>query len=42
MYLPTSVVFITGVVDAGDDYIVASGEADLVCRITHNPKDPFA
>lgn len=37
MYL-RDVVFTTGVVDAGDVYIVASGEADLACRITHIPK----
>lgn len=42
MYLPTSVVFSTGLVDAGDHYIVASGEADLACRITHLPKRLFA
>ena len=28
--------------DAGDHYIVASGEADLACRITHMPKALFA
>ena len=38
MYL-RDVVFTTGVVDAGAHYIVASGEADLACRITHIPKD---
>jgi predicted GH43/DUF377 family glycosyl hydrolase len=42
MYLPTPVVFTTGVADAGDRYIVASGEADLACRITHMPKALFA
>lgn len=42
MYLPTPVVFSTGLVDAGDSYIVASGEADLACRITHLPKSLFA
>lgn len=42
MYLPTPVVFSTGLVDAGDRYIVASGEADLACRITHLPKGAFA
>jgi predicted GH43/DUF377 family glycosyl hydrolase len=42
MYLPTSVVFTTGIVDAGDHYIVASGEADLACRITHIPKKRFS
>jgi predicted GH43/DUF377 family glycosyl hydrolase len=38
------IVFTTGIVDAGDHYIVASGEADLACRITHIPKDsaPFS
>jgi beta-1,2-mannobiose phosphorylase / 1,2-beta-oligomannan phosphorylase len=42
MYLPTPVVFTTGAADAGDHYIVASGEADLACRITHMPKALFA
>ena len=37
MYLDR-VVFTTGLVDAGDHWIVASGEADLACRITHVPK----
>jgi predicted GH43/DUF377 family glycosyl hydrolase len=36
------VVFTTGIVDAGDHYVVASGEADLACRITHIPKATFA
>ncbi len=40
MYLH-HVVFTTGIVDAGDHFIVASGEADLACRITHIPKDAF-
>ena len=35
------VVFTTGIVDAGDHFIVASGEADLACRITHVPKTAF-
>lgn len=35
------VVFTTGIVDAGDHYIVSSGEADLACRITHVPKTVF-
>jgi predicted GH43/DUF377 family glycosyl hydrolase len=35
------VVFTTGVADAGDHYVVASGEADLACRITHIPKSTF-
>ncbi|HYF35095.1 MAG TPA: hypothetical protein VD994_07405, partial [Prosthecobacter sp.] len=40
MYL-ADVVFTTGVADAGDHYVVASGEADLACRITHVPKSAF-
>jgi predicted GH43/DUF377 family glycosyl hydrolase len=40
MYLD-HVVFTTGIVDAGDHYVVASGEADLACRITHVPKAAF-
>jgi beta-1,2-mannobiose phosphorylase / 1,2-beta-oligomannan phosphorylase len=36
------VVFTTGIADAGDHYILASGEADLACRITHVPKSAFA
>jgi predicted GH43/DUF377 family glycosyl hydrolase len=35
------VVFTTGIADGGDHYIIASGEADLACRITHIPKDRF-
>jgi predicted GH43/DUF377 family glycosyl hydrolase len=35
------VVFTTGIVDAGDHFVVASGEADLACRITHVPKSAF-
>jgi len=42
MHLPTPVVFTTGVADAGDYYIVASGEVDPACRITHIPKALFA
>jgi predicted GH43/DUF377 family glycosyl hydrolase len=42
LYLPTEVVFTTGIADDGDHYIVASGEADLACRITHIPKSRFA
>jgi predicted GH43/DUF377 family glycosyl hydrolase len=37
MYLE-NVVFTTGLADGGDRWIVASGEADLACRITHIPK----
>ena len=36
------VVFTTGIADGGDHYIVASGEGDLACRITHIPKSIFA
>ncbi|MBS0502539.1 MAG: glycosidase [Proteobacteria bacterium] len=36
------VVFTAGIADAGDHYVVASGEADLACRITHVPKTAFA
>jgi predicted GH43/DUF377 family glycosyl hydrolase len=35
------VVFTTGIADAGDHFVVASGEADLACRITHVPKSVF-
>jgi predicted GH43/DUF377 family glycosyl hydrolase len=35
------IVFTTGIADAGDHYVVASGEADLACRITHIPKATF-
>ncbi|MDP1025885.1 glycosidase [Sphingomonas sp. KR1UV-12] len=41
MYLD-DVVFTTGIVDAGDHYVVASGEADLACRVTHIGKQTFA
>lgn len=37
MYL-RDVVFTTGIADHGDVYVVASGEADLACRITQIPK----
>lgn len=36
-----NVVFTTGIADAGDHFVVASGEADLACRITHIPKSAF-
>ena len=42
LYLPTPVVFTTGMVDAGDDWLVASGEADFACRLTRIPKGRFA
>jgi len=41
LYLPTPVVFSTGIVDAGDHYLVASGEADLACRLTRLSKRLF-
>ena len=37
----SGVVFSTGIVEHGADYIIASGEDDLACRITHIPKDTF-
>ena len=37
MYLG-DVVFTTGLNDGGDHWVVASGEADLACRVTHVPK----
>jgi beta-1,2-mannobiose phosphorylase / 1,2-beta-oligomannan phosphorylase len=40
MYL-RDVVFTTGIVAEGEFYIVASGEADLACRITHVQKSCF-
>lgn len=40
MYLD-DVVFTTGIVEDGEHFIVASGEADLACRITHVPKAAF-
>jgi predicted GH43/DUF377 family glycosyl hydrolase len=41
MYL-RDVVFTTGIAYGGDHYVVASGEADLACRITYIPKSVFA
>jgi predicted GH43/DUF377 family glycosyl hydrolase len=40
MYLH-DVVFTTGLVVGAGVYIVASGEADLACRITHIAKSSF-
>ncbi|MCK4676492.1 MAG: hypothetical protein KAT48_00045 [Bacteroidales bacterium] len=37
----TDVVFTTGIADAGNHFVVASGELDLACRITHVPKSVF-
>ena len=36
------VVFTTGLVDGGDHWIVASGEADLACRVTYVDKASIA
>ena len=41
MYL-RDVVFTTGNAEHGDVYVIASGEADLACRITHVPRSAFA
>ncbi|CAN5348370.1 glycoside hydrolase family 130 protein [soil metagenome] len=41
MYL-RDVVFTKGIAEHGDVYIVASGEADLACRITHIPRATFS
>jgi predicted GH43/DUF377 family glycosyl hydrolase len=41
MYI-RDVVFTTGIADGGDHFVVASGEADLACRITHIPKSLFS
>ncbi|RYD37034.1 MAG: glycosidase [Verrucomicrobiaceae bacterium] len=35
------VVFTTGIVDAGEDYLVASGENDIACRLTRISKKTF-
>lgn len=35
------VVFSTGMAEHGDSFIVASGECDLACRITHLPRSAF-
>jgi predicted GH43/DUF377 family glycosyl hydrolase len=37
-----NVVFTTGIAEQGEEYVVASGEADLACRITHIPRSTFA
>ena len=41
MYLD-DIVFTTGLVDGGDHWILASGEADLACRVTHVSKHVLA
>ena len=37
----TNVVFTTGILEEEDHFIVASGEDDLVCRISRIPKSRF-
>ena len=37
-----NIVFTTGIVEDGDDYIVASGEDDMACRLTRIPKSRFS
>ncbi|MES1202813.1 MAG: glycosidase, partial [Pseudomonadota bacterium] len=41
MYI-SDVVFTTGIAAHEDQYILASGEADLACRITNLPQSAFA
>jgi hypothetical protein len=36
------IVFTTGIVEDGDEYLIASGEDDLACRLTRVPKTLFA
>lgn len=38
-YIESGVVFTTGVVDAGEHLLVASGEADLACRMSRVAKE---
>jgi beta-1,2-mannobiose phosphorylase / 1,2-beta-oligomannan phosphorylase len=38
----SDIVFTTGIVEDSDDYILASGEVDLACRITRIPKSKFS
>ncbi len=40
IYLP-NIVFTTGIVAGHQNFIVASGELDLCCRITHIPRSRF-
>lgn len=35
------VVFTTGIAEHGEVYVIASGEADLACRVTHIPRSRF-
>ena len=41
MYLPEPIIVITGAADAEDDYILANGETELACRMTHILKALF-
>lgn len=36
-----NIVFTTGIVEDGEDYLVASGEDDVACRLTRIPKARF-
>ena len=36
-----NIVFTTGIADHGDEFIIASGELDLACRITSISKKQF-
>jgi beta-1,2-mannobiose phosphorylase / 1,2-beta-oligomannan phosphorylase len=38
----SDIVFTTGIVADGEDYLIASGEDDLACRLTRMPKHRFA
>ncbi len=37
-----NIVFTTGVVEAGEDYLIASGEDDIACRLTRLPRSLFS
>ena len=37
-----NVVFTSGIVEDQENYILASGELDLYCRITYIPKEKFS
>lgn len=37
----TGVVFSTGIVELEEDYLIASGENDIACRLTRIPKSTF-
>jgi beta-1,2-mannobiose phosphorylase / 1,2-beta-oligomannan phosphorylase len=40
-YYLTDVVFTTGIVEHGNNFLLASGELDLACRMTTISKDTF-